>query len=86
MITTDQRVERRYRHDERGVWHRVASASCDDCGCRYEYALDRPGVIWDPGLAVEVTCRDRLCDCHVDPLNGEVVEGQFLAAEHSLAS
>lgn len=59
------------RQDDTGRWHRVASTPCEDCGCRYQYSVDEPGiVVWEPGEAVEEGCVDDLCDCHVAPVSG----------------
>jgi hypothetical protein len=58
------------RQDGAGRWHLVASTPCEDCGCNYDYSLEEPGIVWEPGETVEAGCLDELCDCHVFPVLG----------------
>jgi hypothetical protein len=86
MNATAQPIGRRYRHDQRGWWHEVDSAPCDDCGCRYDYSIDQPGALWEAGPSIEGGCRDRRCDCHADPMMGDVFDEHVWPAARDLAS
>jgi hypothetical protein len=55
------------RRDPRGAWHEVESAACEECGCPYQYAVDDPYLVWEPGDKQTADCLDPMCDCHVIP-------------------
>jgi hypothetical protein len=55
------------RRGSEGFWYEVESATCDECGCPYQYAVDDPYLVWEPGDEVRADCLDPLCDCHVMP-------------------
>ena len=65
-----QEIEARRRRDTLGVWHEVATAPCEECGCLYDYSIDVPGLAWEAGEAASPSCPDPTCDCHVLPENG----------------
>ena len=71
-MKTDELTEKRLvrRMDTTGQWHRVATAPCEACGCAYDFSLDEPGIIWEPGEVHSPDCLDDLCDCHVFPVMG----------------
>lgn len=58
------------RLDAAGRWHDVASTPCDECGCPWDYSIDEPGLVWEPGPRIEDECSDPECDCHVAPIMG----------------
>lgn len=56
--------------DSAGIWHRVGTAPCDECGCEVCYSLDEPGIWWDPGHDIAKGCVDARCECHTAPVRG----------------
>jgi hypothetical protein len=58
------------RQDSDHVWHLVATAPCEECGCPYAYSLDELGIVWEAGPNIEQDCLDDMCDCHVLPVAG----------------
>jgi hypothetical protein len=58
------------RRDSQGVWHPIATAACEECGCPYDYSIDEPGLVWEAGEDISDECLDPVCDCHVIPVEG----------------
>jgi hypothetical protein len=58
------------RRDELSDWHTLVPADCPHCGCRYFFAEDDPGIVWDPDRAWDEGCTDRACHCHTEPVVG----------------
>jgi hypothetical protein len=59
-----------HRQDTEGKWYVVATAPCDECGCDWDYSVDQPGVLWEPGPDIDEECSDPECLCHVAPIMG----------------